>query len=82
MSRDLKRSIDACARGDADARTAFQEAKPHLDEYLRQCSSGKELIERGFSEDVRLASQLDASDSVSALIDNAYMRAEVKDPPR
>jgi 2-phosphosulfolactate phosphatase len=58
---------------------AFQEAKSRLGEHLRQCSSGKELIERGFSEDVSLASQLNASDSVPILIDGAYVRAEAKD---
>jgi Phosphosulfolactate phosphohydrolase and related enzymes len=58
---------------------AFQEVKPMLGEYLRQCSSGKELIERDFSEDVDLASQLDISNSVPILIDNAFVRAEAND---
>jgi 2-phosphosulfolactate phosphatase len=60
---------------------AFQEAKSELGKYLRQCSSGKELIERGFSEDVRLASELDVSDSVPTLIEGAFVRAGVKDQP-
>jgi len=58
---------------------AFQEAKSHLDEYLYQCSSGKELIERGYSEDVRLASQLDISDSAPTLIDDAFVQVKAKD---
>jgi 2-phosphosulfolactate phosphatase len=58
---------------------AFQKAKPTLGEDLRQCSSGKELIERGYSEDVRLAAQLDVSDSVPTLIDDAFVRIEAKD---
>jgi 2-phosphosulfolactate phosphatase len=57
----------------------FREVKPMLGKYLRQCSSGKELIERGFSEDVDLASQLDISDSVPILFDDAFMKAEAND---
>jgi 2-phosphosulfolactate phosphatase len=59
----------------------FQEVRPRLNEYLSQCSSGKELIERGFAEDVDLASQLNTSNSVPILVDAAYVRAESKDPP-
>ena len=54
---------------------AFQGASSELGKYLDQCSSGKELIERGFPEDVRLASQLDVSDSAPILIDEAFVRA-------
>ncbi len=65
----------------AAAVAAFQEAKPRLAEYLYQCSSGKELIERGFLEDVQLASQLDASNSVPTMVNGAYVQAEAKDQP-
>ena len=65
----------------ASALAAFQAAQPMLGEHLRQCGSGQELIERGFAEDVRLASQLNASDVAPILIDGAYMRAETKDQP-
>lgn len=58
---------------------AFQEAASELGKYLRQCSSGKELIERGFSEDLHLASQLDASDAAPMFIDGAFMEAQAKD---
>src|SRR5512143_3270679 len=57
------------------AAAAFQEARPDLDMHLRQCSSGKELIERGFPEDVHLASQLDVSDCAPTFIDGAFVRA-------
>jgi 2-phosphosulfolactate phosphatase len=63
----------------AGAVAAFREARPRLEEYLRQCGSGKELIERGFAEDVSLASELDASDSAPLLIDAAVVRAEGRD---
>jgi 2-phosphosulfolactate phosphatase len=52
---------------------AFQEAKSRLGEYLCQCSSGKELIERGFLEDVQLASQLNASNSAPILVNGAFV---------
>ncbi len=52
---------------------AFQEARLTLGERLSQCSSGKELIERGFAEDVRLAAQLDASDSAPILMGGAFV---------
>ncbi len=57
---------------------AFQAAQPGLSEYLHQCSSGKELIERGFGEDVNLASQLNISECVPILMDAALVRAETK----
>lgn len=63
------------------ALAAFQQVKTRLGEHLRQCGSGKELIARGFAEDVNLASQLDASDCAPLLIDGAYVRAGAGDVP-
>jgi 2-phosphosulfolactate phosphatase len=56
------------------ALAAFQETLAKLGEYLAQCSSGKELIERGFAEDVDLASQLNASQCAPILINGAYVK--------
>jgi 2-phosphosulfolactate phosphatase len=39
---------------------------------LRQCSSGKELIGRGFGEDVELAAAANISNAVPYLIHGAY----------
>ena len=39
---------------------------------LKQCGSGKELIERGFEHDVDLAAELDVSECVPVLVDGAY----------
>jgi 2-phosphosulfolactate phosphatase len=58
---------------------AFEAAKSELDQHLRQCSSGRELIERGFSEDVQLASQLNVSDCAPVLIEDAFVRAGAGD---
>lgn len=46
----------------ASAVAAFVDAKVALAENLRRCISGRELIERGYPEDVELAAQLDVSD--------------------
>jgi 2-phosphosulfolactate phosphatase len=51
---------------------AYQGIKQSLPQLLRQCNSGQELIERGFGQDVELASKVDISDCVPALIDGAY----------
>lgn len=64
-----------CSPEALGAVAAFRETSSELDRYMRQCSSGKELIERGYSEDVRLASQLDASDAAPTLIDDAFVQA-------
>ncbi|MBF2050421.1 MAG: 2-phosphosulfolactate phosphatase [Leptolyngbya sp. IPPAS B-1204] len=39
---------------------------------LHQCSSGKELIARGFAQDVELAAELNVSDCVPVLTNAAY----------
>jgi len=55
------------------ARSAFNGAKQDLENLLLSCSSGKELIERGFKQDVILASALDVSDCVPILKNAAYV---------
>jgi 2-phosphosulfolactate phosphatase len=42
---------------------------------LRECASGRELIERGFAEDVALSAELNASSTVPMLQDGAYVNA-------
>ncbi len=51
---------------------AFEAAKPNLPAKLRSCSSGLELIERGFEQDVELAGGLDTSETVPVLDGDAY----------
>ena len=43
-----------------------------LEALLSSCGSGRELIERGYEEDVRLAAMYDVSTTVPRLIDGAY----------
>jgi 2-phosphosulfolactate phosphatase len=57
------------------ARRAFLTIQPDLVWYLMECSSGRELHERGFSEDVQLAAALNMSDCVPLLREGAYQQA-------
>ena len=52
------------------AALAFRALRP-----LELCPSGAELVERGFAEDVRLASEVDASDVVPALVEGRFVPA-------
>ncbi len=61
---------------------AFQFAQPRLTDLLRGCSSGKELIERGFGRDVDLAAQLNVSQVAPVLRDGAYQSASISDTGR
>ncbi|MBF1999216.1 MAG: 2-phosphosulfolactate phosphatase [Synechococcales cyanobacterium M58_A2018_015] len=64
----------------AAAVAAFQIHQHRLPSVLRQCSSGKELVERGFATDVELAAQLNASDAVARLMQGA-LQNEKDTPP-
>jgi 2-phosphosulfolactate phosphatase len=52
-------SGEACA-----AIAAFRELKAELPQALRSCMSGRELIERGYPEDVEIAAELESSPTV------------------
>jgi 2-phosphosulfolactate phosphatase len=52
---------------------AFHSARKDLERTLLDCSSGRELIEAGFSGDVLLAAHLDTSNTVPALIEGAFI---------
>lgn len=55
------------------ARAAFETTQSNLPAILQQCSSGKELLERGFARDVELATQLNVSDSAPRLREQAFL---------
>lgn len=55
------------------ALAVYESVKNNLKEELKNCSSGKELIERGFEEDVNLACELNISTSVPVLNNKAYI---------
>jgi 2-phosphosulfolactate phosphatase len=50
----------------------FENTKTTLLESIQKCSSGKELIERGFEKDILLACDFNSSDNVPLLIDNYF----------
>ena len=59
------------------AESLFSASHSKLAETIARCSSGKELIEKGFPDDVAYASDLDTSHSVPLLVDNAYFDQSV-----
>ena len=58
----------------AMAEAVFLHFAPHLSACLQQCSSGQELIGRGFARDVELAAALDQSTCVPILHGGAYVQ--------
>jgi 2-phosphosulfolactate phosphatase len=66
------------------AAAAYEGNQSRIGALLRNCFSGRELIDKGFEQDVRDCAQIDAYDVVPILNDGAY-RADVIDdlrPPR
>ncbi len=54
------------------AEVTFLQAELQLSGFLKQCSSGKELVERGLGHDVELAALLNVSAAAPMLINKAY----------
>jgi 2-phosphosulfolactate phosphatase len=52
----------------------YRASLPNLASKIRQCSSGRELVVRGFAPDVGLASELNVSLGVPILVRNAYVQ--------
>jgi 2-phosphosulfolactate phosphatase len=55
------------------ARTVFFHFQNRLYETISSCGSGRELIESGFAEDVRLASEHDVSSIAPILVDGRFV---------
>jgi 2-phosphosulfolactate phosphatase len=58
------------------ALSVFNDAKDYYGQ-IKMCSSGKELIERGFEEDVKIAAQFNASQNVPVMEAGAYTRGNL-----
>jgi 2-phosphosulfolactate phosphatase len=43
---------------------------------VASCSSGKELIDEGFADDVTIATEINACDTVAVLTDGAFTAAD------
>lgn len=54
------------------AMASFWHLQADLKGALLRCGSGKELVSRGFAEDVRLAAEYNSSTAVPSLVDGAY----------
>ncbi len=57
------------------AAAAYRAIADDIPAALDQCASGRELIEIGFADDVRIAAQLDSSKAVPLLRDGAFIPA-------
>jgi 2-phosphosulfolactate phosphatase len=57
------------------AAAAFDRLRPDLATVLKECASGRELVELGFARDVELAAELDATGLVPVLRDGAFTTA-------
>lgn len=67
--------LDGKKSPEAEAAVAtFQSFKDNLVTVLTQCSSGKELIARGFAKDIELACAINTSNCVPLLTGNAYVK--------
>ncbi len=59
------------------ALSAYLNVKLDLKHMLKQCGSGRELIEKGFEQDVEIASELDISECAPTLVDGAYINQPI-----
>ncbi|HSI84204.1 MAG TPA: 2-phosphosulfolactate phosphatase [Candidatus Methylacidiphilales bacterium] len=71
MEKEMGRVVDLSPAAKS-AVTTFEEAKPHLYARLIESESGKELLERGFPQDIELAAQLDVSNCVPILRNGCF----------
>lgn len=55
------------------AKQAFEAAQGGLNDAISHCSSGKELVERGFQCDIDCAVDVDRSNNVPILVDGFYV---------
>jgi len=55
----------------------FQSTKDNLQSVLKQCSSGKQLIEMGFEKDIHPISELDVDDCAPVLKDDVFIKGEL-----
>jgi 2-phosphosulfolactate phosphatase len=66
-------SAPCCSPEAAAARAAFVSIRSRVGDVVGQCDSARELVERGFGDDVAEAAHLDASATVPVLRDGAFV---------
>ncbi|MEH2303965.1 2-phosphosulfolactate phosphatase [Nostoc sp.] len=70
--------LDGSLSPEAEVAVAtFQAFRQDLLGYLKKCSSGKELIEKGFEPDVELSAAFNISNCVPLFKNNAYLNVEI-----
>lgn len=67
--------IQKCSPEAYAAAAVFRDAAPFLPQVLHDCSSGRELGERGYSRDVEIAAELDVSQHVPVLRGDEFQSA-------
>lgn len=72
----LRKQCDGALSSEAAAAAACFEATPDVVTAVTTSASGKELIEGGFADDVRIATERDTCDTVPILTDGAFTAAE------
>jgi 2-phosphosulfolactate phosphatase len=66
-------SAPACSPEAAAARAAFVAMRWNLHDALAESSSGRELIDRGWRDDVATSAGLDVTDRAARLVDRAFI---------
>lgn len=66
-------SDDARPSAETRAAVALWQGTKRPADLLRESASGRELVDTGFDEDVRIAADLDATDVVPVLMDGAFV---------
>lgn len=66
-------SAPCCSPEAAAARAAFVAARPRLHEALAASASGRELLSRGWHDDVAASAALDVTDLAARLVDDAFV---------
>jgi len=66
-------AADECSPEALAAVAAFHGARAGLEPRLRECGSGRELVERGFADDITMAAEVDATRMYPVLRDGAYV---------
>ncbi|MGD9995962.1 MAG: 2-phosphosulfolactate phosphatase [Ilumatobacteraceae bacterium] len=72
----------ACSPEAAAARAAFVAARPRLHETLRDCTSGRQLVERGWDDDVANCAALDVTALAAHLDGDTFRAFPPPAPPR
>lgn len=67
-------SAPCCSPEAAAARAAFVAARPRLHEAIANSASGRELLARGWDDDIAASAALDVTDLAARLVDDAFVR--------